>query len=125
MDAFKATAEAGVAVASIAIAIARHLVKCRGNLDRCFVRFLLRGLSQAFLRELSQSQDRGKCFPFGRCSRVKRRRWGLTSKLCVGYGSSKNNGGNAKKVFHNALFYLRIGMSGNDLPDGKILRIIQ
>src|SRR6266700_19047 len=118
MTAFKATAEAGVAVATIAIAIARHLVKCRGNLDGCFVRFLLRGLSHTCVRELGKSQDRRKCFPFGRCSRVKRRGWGLSSKLCVGHGSSKNNGGNAKKVFHNALFYLRIGMSGNDLPDG-------
>src|SRR5258708_31652410 len=107
MRAFKTTPQTGVAMTAIAIAITGHLVDRPGSFDGCLVRFFLSRLSQARVRELGQRQDGRKSCSLGWDSRVKRRdlgrlRLGLTRELRMRHGSTKNNGGKAKKVFHNA-----------------------
>ena len=101
MGAFKAAAQAGVAVVAITIAIARHLIYHGAGAGSGLISFLLRGSDQALVGELLFSQDRRELGGDGRARGMERRNlWLLVSKLRMRHGSGTKEHEQTKKVLH-------------------------
>lgn len=101
VGAFKAAAQAGVAVVAITIAIAWHLINHCAGAGSSLVRFLLRGSDQALIGELLFCKDRRQLGGSERARGMERRDlWLLVSKLRMSHGSDTKDDEQTKKVLH-------------------------
>jgi hypothetical protein len=126
VGAFKAAAQAGVAVVAITIAKARHLINHGAGAGSGLVRFLLRRSDHALIGELLFCQDRWQLGGGERPRGMEcRDLWLRVSELTMGHGGGKKDGKETKKVLHINAILLQNRESGNreqEIPKWNDLR---